>query len=172
VVAGSTDEEGIHMPSGEELSQTHPLVDALVPDADAEPVQTVVLTGFHDLRPRDDYVRLYVTLDLSEWVEIPRAAVRQFQSGEPDDLMAPTTVWVVADAEIEYGFREPPENFLAGDLLQQVLKTTQGVTAGALGGSGASVTCVTTPRLPSPLTPLTSFTTLACGYTTPRTTKG
>jgi hypothetical protein len=157
------------MPSGDDLSHRHPLVSALTPGDDSAPAESVVFTGFHDVIAREGFVRLYMTLELSEWLDIPRDAVLQFQAGDSDDLTAPTVLWVTAGANVEYGFREPPEQFLSGDLLQQVLKDTPGVTAGALG-VGGSAGCITTPHVPSPLTPITPITTpLTWGYTTPRT---
>jgi hypothetical protein len=79
---------------------TSAFVSGLVADP-AEPPRCVVVAGYVGASSEEGHVRLYGSLDLRGFVEIPKEAVLH-QMEIPGDSFGGTYLWVAADAETKY----------------------------------------------------------------------
>jgi len=109
--------------------RANPLVASLVASADAhEPLN--VLTGLLGTGSRDDLWRLYLTLELDEYVEFERAAVVHTAAVQDGTPLAGTSVWLRIGTTLRYtqvSSAQVQADFLSG-----------GITGGHFGGAVGS----------------------------------
>ncbi len=111
--------------------ETHPLVQALVPDPNQPPQPTVKLLGLPGASPDASATRLWLDHELSSYVDVPSNAVL-YSKTLPEE--GGSVLWVSADAKLNYGSvssHAGQESYLGGSIVQQNL-------AGAYSGYGAS----------------------------------
>jgi hypothetical protein len=90
--------------------------------------------------PRSGYVRLYLTLDLRQYCEVPREKVR----GLTKTASGRRVLWIERDARVDFGgVTSRSVEFLEGDLQRRFQRRTVGmaglvgVAARAVGGAAA-----------------------------------
>jgi len=89
-------------PDGPEEFRPEDFIEGLVPDP-AIPPAVVALVGFAGKSSRPDHQRLYLSLTLDEFVEIPTNAIVQSRSIKATDTpLTSTVVWVRPDARLLY----------------------------------------------------------------------
>jgi hypothetical protein len=106
----------------------------------------MLLTGYPGASSEEAHERLYLSPDLSSYVEIPRAAIlHQAQLPKEQDAHGGVTVWVKKDAALQYKMSPAAQamaNYFAGAIQAQA----QGAPAGyeAPGGIQPTPTAVPT----------------------------
>ncbi len=136
---------------GSEGVEPHPLVDALAGDPSAPPQKTVKLFGFPGRSAEADTTRLWLDLDLNEFVDVPNDAIR-YSKTLPDD--EGTMLWVDAGASLRHGAaqsRDVQAEFLGGEITGEHLGGAAGA-AGGFGGPQAYGWPTTYPGCPPPPT--------------------
>lgn len=101
---------------GLEPESQHPLVEALVPDPSALPLDAVVLIGLAGRSSKEGALRLYLTATLDEYVDILSDDVLH-RKELPDD--GGTQVWVRRSAtltHVQVAAQDVPAAFLAGSI--------------------------------------------------------
>src|SRR5437660_1167770 len=74
----------------------HPFVTRLNPEGDAPP-DLVVLSGFIGPSKKPDWIRLYLSLSFTTFIDIPVAGIMSTQRVDGLDENSPTYVWVRAE---------------------------------------------------------------------------
>ncbi len=82
-------------------------VAAIVSDP-ANPPQTILVGGYPGKSPYEGYERLYLTPDLSYWIDVLQDDVLHTQP-IPNDPLHGVYWWIRADAHILYPGQKPPE---------------------------------------------------------------
>jgi len=123
--------------------------------------------------PRSGYVRLYITLDLRQYCEVPREKVR----GLTKTASGRRVLWVARDAHVDFtSVTSRSVEFLEGDIQRRFQPGTAGmaglvgVVARAIGGANARAgagdsACVCPEQNPPSNPPGTScgLCTVSCG---------
>src|SRR5687768_11284694 len=116
------------MPQPKRTLSEDPAVSGLVPDPGEVP-DVQVYIGLPGKSLRKGHWRLYLTLELNEYLEIPDADIVHFESLDSQQTpLRGTAVWVKRSAEVartRTGPREMQVEFLGGDLSQAFLPTAQ-----------------------------------------------
>ena len=113
------------------------VVQHLVPDPSAVP-EVKILSGFLGKSSRDGHWRLYLTPELSEYIEIPEEAV--LRSQKLDNEQSPlggTILWINRNAELVHTRTKSvaaQAEFLQGSITASFLR---GLSVGAIFGSGS-----------------------------------
>ena len=74
----------------------------------ASPPDTVIVAGYLGKSPHEGYERLYLTPNLSHWIDIPKDDVLH-QAPVPGDPLNAAYVWVQAGSHILHKGQHPPE---------------------------------------------------------------
>lgn len=101
------------------------IITALVKDASDVP-DVRMLIGFRGKSSRKGYCRLYLTPELSEYVEIPQDEIHHWQQLDKERFpLGGVAVWVNREADLLYTrttAREVQADFLQGDITSTYLK--------------------------------------------------
>jgi len=94
----------------------------------AHPPDVAVLTGYPGTSPLEGHLRLYLSVDLSESVDIPEEAVllRQDAAGDP---LGAAFLWIRRDAELirkGRGQEARKARFLSGEIQRDYLSAGSG----------------------------------------------
>ncbi len=149
-------------------------------DAAADFVQNVVsdpknvpdvmlLTGYPGASSEEAHERLYLSPDLSSYVEIPRTAIlHQAALPKEQDAHGGVTVWVKKDAALQYKMSPAAQamaNYFAGAIQAQAPGAAAGY--GAAGGIQPTPTAIPTrftPCLPTRFQPQCPYPTEICTH--------
>jgi hypothetical protein len=150
------------MPQPKRTLSEDSVVSGLAPDPAAVP-DVQVHIGLPGKSVRKGYWRLYLTLELNEYLEIPDADIVHFENLDSDQTpLRGTAVWVKRSAEVAHTRTGPPQmqaEFLAGDLSQAFLPSAQ---MGPVAASTWTLTLVTTTLLCMFTATVTICTTTNC----------
>lgn len=138
-----------------ELELENPLTRSLVPDGET-PDGFIVFTGLAGRSNRPRFVRLYLSEELDEYVEIAEADVRYSQTIEPPaSPLGVTKVWVLQTAAVRHTVVQTrtaqadliqgeineayaANGFLGGSILEQMPQSSATMTAAAAQAGGLS----------------------------------
>jgi hypothetical protein len=153
------------------------LIQDLVPDP-AQVPEARMLLGMLGRSSREGFLRLYLTTELKDYVEIDDSEVLLTRSlMTPENPLGGTAVWVRADANIEVTRRaseDSEEAFLTGEITARFfsLAAASGTT-GTGGGGGGGIksvppveSCVPSLCMPPPPPPDPPGTTAVCTLST------
>jgi hypothetical protein len=119
-------------PGTKDLKQDE-VIARLVPDP-ADPPHVMRLAGYLGKSARRGFWRLYLTLELSDYVEVAEDDIIHSQAlVSQDDPLAGTVVWVRSDATLQHvrtESRQAQAEFLQGDITGAFLANTRGQVAG------------------------------------------
>lgn len=96
----------------------HPLVAALAPDPDKPPARATKLFGYPGPASGDGAVRLWLSTDLTSYVEVPSEAIIHSQTLKNDQG---TRLWVEPSAKLTYSSAQSHEveaEFLGGSIAE------------------------------------------------------
>jgi hypothetical protein len=148
--------ERIGRTGGGRMPDVHPLVVRLAADLESSP-DVALLWGFPGPCPgRDDATRVYLTIDLTEWIDLADADIRHTEHPPTDRSLEPSLLWVNKQAALDYSGGSTgltADDFLKGDVVETQLQYSSGATA-AVAQVNSGRHCPT------------------CSRTTPRTTPG
>lgn len=89
-------------PEGQQELRQDELVDRLMPDP-SQPQSLTVLSGFLGQSPQEGHWRLYLTLTLDKYVEIPEEDIVHSQSlGPEQSAVGGTIIWVRSTSPLQY----------------------------------------------------------------------
>lgn len=112
-----------------------PFVAQVVKDPNS-PADAVMLTGFLGASPAEGSTRLYLNVDLSEYVDLPDEAILHAERSGEESPIAPTYVWVRKDVAFA-GAQSAGAEFLQGSLVDTLMADARaGAQAGAPVGGG------------------------------------
>lgn len=145
----------------------HPLIERLVEDP-AAPPDVTELVGYLGKSTRAGHVRVYASLDLNEYTDVPEAAVRHAEEVPETELEhGGTRLWLDAKAEVVHEVRSTlrvEARFLEGAIAQaHLLKEAEPVPAASEEEGGEE------EAFGAPETMLQPVCTLRCPITIQRT---
>lgn len=139
------------MESGSKNLVEEEFIQKLVPDP-SQPPDVGLLTGYLGKSSRPGHSRLYLTLELSSYVDIPDADILHTQSLKNDgNLLGGTLVWVNRDADLKSTTttgREMQADFLRGSIASQATTRARSSAVRALPPLPSTFTvteCATCP---------------------------
>ena len=168
----------MNSPGRGDMSQDE-VVRALVPDPTDAP-DSKMFVGLVGASPNENFVRLYLSTELKDFLEFRQSDVLFSKSLEtPENPLGGTAVWIRGDASVEVTRRAPEDTeneFLTGQITARYLRVSAasvGSGTGAGGGGGAGglksvppvESCVPALCLPPP-TPDPPGTTAVCTLST------
>jgi hypothetical protein len=114
------------------MPDVHPLVARLAADLESSP-NVALLWGFPGPCPgRDDATRVYLTIDLTEWIDLADADIRHTEHPPTDRSLEPSLLWVNKQAALDYSGGSTDltaDDFLKGDVVETQLQYSSGATA-------------------------------------------
>lgn len=123
------------------------VVRALVPDPMHMPVSKM-LVGLVGASPKDDFVRLYFSTELKDFLEIRKSDVLLSRSlVTPENPLGGTALWVLGEASVEVTRRAPEgaeEEFLTGQITARYLRASaaSGPSSASKGAGGGGLKSV------------------------------
>jgi hypothetical protein len=128
-------------PGTKDLKQDE-VIARLVPDP-ADPPHVIRLAGYLGKSARRGFWRLYLTLELSDYVEVAEDDIVHSQAlASQEHPLGGTAVWIRSDATLQHvrtESRQAQAEFLQGDITGAFLANAKG----SVGGGGAFVPMMT-----------------------------
>jgi hypothetical protein len=157
------EESQTQLGNGNESLKQDEIIRNLIPDPTAVP-DVRVLIGFLGRSPRDKYWRLYLTLELKDYIEFSGEDVVHAQSfGTEQNPLGGSIVWVQRDAKLQHTHTTPTRTqaeFLEGEVTQRFLPEIG--RKGAIGGTDKVALAAFPPRPDISIATLLGFPNCPC----------